>query len=117
MVLKVIISYVEKNWNNLQLCNGKEWLLIADVFVGQWTDEVKKIIEENNGKDVSVPNSMAHIFELLNLTVTRLVKAFLHKNVQDWYSNEFIKNRRQTSYYFETLSCIMGDKVLRQIAK
>ena len=38
------IPYVKKTRNNQQLRNNMEWLLIADVFKGQWTDGIKKII-------------------------------------------------------------------------
>lgn len=88
---KVIIPHVQKTRKGLQLRNDKEWLLIADVFKGQWTDGVKKIIEESNGKVVPVPANMTHIFQPLDLTVNRASKAFLRKLSQDWYSNEIQK--------------------------
>ena len=38
-----------------------------------------------------VQANMTHIFQPLDLTVNRCSKAFLHKNAQDWYSNEIRK--------------------------
>ena len=58
------------------------------IYRRQWPDEVKKIIEENNGKVVYVPNNMTHKFQSLDLTVNRCCKAFPRKNGQDWYSND-----------------------------
>lgn len=36
ILLKVLIPCVRKTRKNMQLHNGKEWLLILDVFGGQW---------------------------------------------------------------------------------
>ena len=77
VLLKVITPYVQKTRKNLQLHNDKEWLLIPDVFRGQCINEVKNIIEENNGKVVPVPNSMTGIIESLDLTVNRCCKGLL----------------------------------------
>ena len=65
--------------------------MIADVFRGQWTNAVKSIIEENNGKMMPVPGNMTNVFQPVNLTVNRSCKSFLHKHSQDWYSNEIRK--------------------------
>ena len=69
----------------------KEWLLIADVFRGQWTDAVKSIIEENNGKMTPVPANMTNVVQPLDLAVNRSCKSFLRNHSQDWYSNEIRK--------------------------
>ena len=67
---------------NLGLRRDKEWLLIADVLRGQWTDAVKSIIEGNNGKMTPVSANMTNVFQPLDLTVNRNCKTFyvnIHK--------------------------------------
>ena len=87
----VIIPYVKETRNNLGLGRDKEWLLIADVFRGQWADAVKSIIEENNGKMTPVTANMTNVFQPLDLTVNRSWQSFLRNHSQDWYSNEIRK--------------------------
>lgn len=91
LLRKVIIPHVKETRKMLGLRCDKEWLLIADVFKGQWTDGVKQIVEESNGKMVPIPANMTHIFQPLDLTVNRSSKAFLRSHAQDWYSNEIRK--------------------------
>jgi len=93
ILLKVLIPYVKKTRKSLQLHYNKEWLLISNVFKGQWTDDVKKIIEESNGKVVAVPANMTHIFQPLDLTVNRASKAFLRKLSQMKFANKWSKER------------------------
>ena len=58
----------------------------------------KKIIDENNGKVVSVPNNMTYIFQPLDLTVNRSCKVFLRKIAQDWYSNEMENEKKWSKH-------------------
>ena len=58
----VLVPYIKKTRKTLGLCCDKEWLLISDAFKGQWTDGVKEIVEESNGKMVPIPANMTHIF-------------------------------------------------------
>ena len=95
LLLSVIIPYVKKMRNELELVQDKEWVLVADVFKGQWTDAVKKIVDENNGKMVPIPANMTHIFQPLDLTVNRSSKAFLRDQAQNWYSNEIRQQLEQ----------------------
>ena len=65
ILLKVLIPRVRKTRKNMQLHNGKEWLLILDIFGGQWPMKSKEINEENNGKILPVLNNMADITHTL----------------------------------------------------
>ena len=59
-----------------RICSTKEWLLIANVFKGEWTDEGMHLIEKNHGKMVPVPH-VANPFKPLDLTVNKSCTSFL----------------------------------------
>ena len=52
----------------LDLQSTKKWLLIPDIFKGQWMDKAKSLIKKY-GKMVPVPHNMANYFQPLDLTV------------------------------------------------
>ena len=41
LITKLLLPYVRKKIDELHLRNKQEWLLISDVFKGQWTDAMK----------------------------------------------------------------------------
>ena len=53
MIKKILIPYIKPKQEELNFPN-KHWLLICDVFKGQWTEAVKNVVKESNGKMVSV---------------------------------------------------------------
>ena len=102
MLNKTVIPYVKKIRKMLGLQSTKQWILVADIFEGQWTPAVKNIIKENNGFMVPIPNNMISYFQPLDLTVNHACKASLQDKAQGWYSNQLQ----------EQLSCaISPDKV------
>ena len=46
-----------------------QWLVISDVFKGHWTDKVKDLVRELNGKMVPVPNNWTNYFQSLDLSL------------------------------------------------
>ena len=91
MIDKIIMPYVKRQIVDLQLRENQEWLLIADVFKGQWTEAVKKRVAELHGKMVPVPNNMTHVFQPLDLTGNRSCKAHIRKSTHQWVTNEVQK--------------------------
>ena len=61
--------------------------MIADVFKGQWTDEVKSLIEKGTIL-VTVSHNMMNFFEPLNLKVHRSRKSFLRDIARIWYAEQ-----------------------------
>ena len=61
MIKKIIIPYIERTWEELNVPN-KPWLLIC-VFKGQWTETVKNVVKESNGEMFSVPNNWTNYFQ------------------------------------------------------
>ena len=90
MIKKILIPYIKRKREELNVPN-KPWLLICDVFKGQWTEAVKNVVEESNGKMVSVPNNWTNYFQPLDLTVNKSSKDFLRKETEGWYSQEIVK--------------------------
>ena len=76
---KVIIPYERNKRSELGLRKNQPWLLIADVFKAHLTEPVKKIVAEESGKMIPVPNNLTHKFQPLDLTVNRSCKSYLRK--------------------------------------
>ena len=51
--------------------------LVFDVFKGQCTNDVVKLLEENNIQFVIVPSNCTDRLQPLNLTVNKSVKTFM----------------------------------------
>ena len=90
MTKKILILYIKRKREELNVSN-KPWLLICDVFKGQWTEAAKNVVKESNGKMVSVPNNWTNYFQPLDLTVNKSSKDFLRKEAESWYSQEIVK--------------------------
>ena len=90
MIKKILIPYIKRKRDELNVPN-KPWLLICDVFKGQWTEAVKNVVKKSNGKMVSVPNNWTNYFQPLDLTVNKSSKDFLRKEAQSWYSQKIVK--------------------------
>ena len=90
MLQKILIPYAEAKRKELGV-SDKPWPLICDVFKGQWTDALKDVVKESNGKMVPVPNNWTNYFQPLDLTVNKNSKDFLRQEAQSWYSQEIVK--------------------------
>lgn len=88
LIKEVLIPYVVKKREEMSFRKNQEWLLIADVFKGHWTHDVKKMVHDSCGKMVPVPNNMTDKFQPLDLTVNRSCKAHLRKRTHEWFSNQ-----------------------------
>ena len=87
MVAKILIPYVKRTTQELQLRKNQEWLLISDVFKGHWAESVKESVRRSNGKMVPVPSNMTNEFQPLDLTVNQSCKAYLRKQTNTWFSD------------------------------
>ena len=88
LIEKILLLYGRNKKGELDLRSTKKWLLIADVFKGQWTDKVKSLIEKHQGKMVPVSHNMTICFQPLDLTVNRSCKSFLRDKFQLWYAEQ-----------------------------
>ena len=90
----ILIPYVENKRKEMNL-DRVPWLLISDVFKGQWTEKVKDLVRESNGKMVKVPNNWTNCFQPPDLAVNRSYKDFLRQEAQYWYSKRIVKQMQQ----------------------
>ena len=88
---EIIILYVEKEREELNLDKNQPVLLIIDVFSGQVTKPVIDKITENNIKLVKVRANMIRLFQPSDLTVNGAAKAFMKKRFIEWYSRCIIQ--------------------------
>ena len=81
MLQKILIPYVDTKRKEVGV-SDEPLLLICDVFKGQWTDAVKDVVKESNGKMVPAPNNWTNYFQPLDLTVNKSSKDFLRQEAQ-----------------------------------
>ena len=67
-------------------------LPILDVFRGQMTNEVTKLLKEKNILFVKVPNNMTHLLHPLDLSVNSWVKRWIRQQFSDWYAEQIRLN-------------------------
>ena len=76
---KIILPHVTQKRKHLNLDDSHSALVIFDVFKGQCTDNVFKLLEENNIEVVIVPSNCTNRLQPLDLTVNKSVKTFYAK--------------------------------------
>ena len=84
----IILPYVEGKRKELELSVDQPALAIFDVFKGQQTEGVLKILEENNILVVSVPANCTDRLQPMDLSVNKSVKEFMRSKFRDWYSDQ-----------------------------
>ena len=72
--------------NELKLSSDQPALAIFDVFKGQQTEDVTKLLEENNIHVVSVPANCTDRLQPMDLSVNKSVKEYMRSKFRDWYS-------------------------------
>ena len=90
-----MVPYVKKIRQKLSLPEDQQWLLIADVFKGHWTDAVVTKVKRSNGKMCVITNNMTNIFQPLDLSVNGSCKSFSRREAQFWYSLQIEKQRKE----------------------
>ena len=93
MLENVIIPYVEKQRVSLNLDFDHPALLIMDVFKGQMTCAVRKLLNENHILMEKVPANLTYLFQPLNVQggPNGYVKRFMKKKFTLWYSDHVIR--------------------------
>ena len=91
MLNEVIIPYVKKQRLDLGLEPEHKALVIMDVFTGQMTSDVTKLLDDNHILVTKVPANMTRFYQPLDLTVNGNAKRFMAKKFNKWYSEEISK--------------------------
>ena len=85
---EIIVPYVKKQRLDLGLSPTQKALVIMDVFTGQMTSEVTKILADNDILVTKVPANMTRFYQPLDLTVNGNAKRFMAKKFNNWYSEK-----------------------------
>ena len=90
---EIIIPYVTKERERLELKNDQAALLIMDVFKGQMTSPVLKVLSDNNILLQSVPANFTYLFQPLDVQggPNGFVKRLMKKKFTDWYAEQITK--------------------------
>ena len=107
---EIVFPYLKSEKERLNLPADQKSLLIYDVFRGQTTEKVTKIIEENDCVILYVPANMTNFFQMLDLNVNGYAKEFLKKKFELWYS-EKVQNQLEAGkdIYDVTVSMKLSD--------
>ena len=86
MMRKIIIPYVEEKRRRLHLSNSHPAVLIMDVFKGQMTDAVKKVLKENRILLEKVPANLTYLFQPLD--VQGGPNGYMKSKFTLWYADQ-----------------------------
>ena len=62
--------------------------MIADVFTGQMTSEVRENLQKNSILANNDPANMTRFYQPLDLSVNESAKRFIAKKLNGWYSDQ-----------------------------
>ena len=82
---EIILPHVQKERAKLRRGYQKT-LLIFEVFGGQATDKIFKILKDNHILVTKVPANMTHLFQPLDLTVNKAAKDYTKQKFSDWFT-------------------------------
>ena len=86
---EIILPHVQKERTKLR-CRNQKALLIFDVFQGQTTDKIFKVLKDNHILVTKVPANMTHLFQPLDLTVNKASKDYTKQKFSDWFTRHII---------------------------
>ena len=92
IINEIVLPYFECQMKSVGLDENFRALLILDVFCGQMTNEVIKLLKEKNIFFVKVPNNMIHLLQPLDLSVNCWVQRWMRQQFFDWYAEQIRLN-------------------------
>lgn len=87
----IIVPYVTEKRKQLGLSSNHPALVIFDVFKGQCTEEVCKLLGDNNILYTLVPANCTDQLQPLDLSVNKPAKDFMKRQFQNWYGEMICK--------------------------
>ena len=90
-IKRIIIPYVVQTRVKLKLSSDYPALVLFDVFKGQCTDAVYKLLDENNILHVMIPANLTDQLQPLDLSVNKPAKEQMRWKFQDWYGEIICK--------------------------
>ena len=87
-IAEVIVPFVNRKREDLELNNDHPALAIFDHFKGQLTGRVRQALEDHNIHSVLIPAAYTGELQPIDISVNKVVKSFLHSKFSQWYSDE-----------------------------
>ena len=87
----IIIPYISNMRSRLGLDENHPALVLFDVFKGQCTESVFKMLEENNIFHVLIPPNCTDRLQPLDLSINKPAKDFMKRQFQNWYASIILK--------------------------
>ena len=117
LIKEVLVPYVRKVRQKISLPEDQQWVLIADVFKGHWTDAVVTEVRRSNGKMCAIQNNITNIFQPLDLSVNKSCKSSLRREAQSWCSlqteNQMKESKKTHEVNVDTRISIMKPKMVK----
>lgn len=90
-IQSIIIPYVNKERESLGLSNDHCALVLFDVFKGQCTAAVLKLLDDNHILYVTIPSNCTDRLQPLDVSINKPAKDFLRTKFQEWYGLEICR--------------------------
>ncbi len=84
---RIIVPYVDRKRKELNVPSDQPALAIFDVFKGQQTEDVIRLLQETSIPAVSVPANCTDRLQPMD-HVNKSVKEFMRSKFRDWYSTQ-----------------------------
>ena len=84
---EIILPHFQKEQAKLR-CENQKALLIFNVFRGQTTNKIFKVLRDNHILVTKVPANMTHLFQPLDLTVNKAAKDYTKQKFSDWFTSQ-----------------------------
>ena len=85
---KLLLPYIKNKRKELQLEPDYPALVMFDVFKGQCSVKLFKILEDNHVSVVLVPPNCTDRLQPLDISINKPAKNFLREQFQDWYADQ-----------------------------
>ena len=96
----IIVPYVTDKRKQLGLRSNHVALVIFDVFKGQCTEEVCKLLGDNNILYMLIPANCTDQLQPLDLIVNKPAKDFMKRQFQNWYGATFSSTTNRIIHLF-----------------
>ena len=91
-IQSVIIPYVQRKRKELSLAVTFPALAVFDVFKGQTTDAVFRMLRDNHIYVISIPANCTDKLQPMDLSVNKALKQSMKQQFSQWYSSMIYQN-------------------------
>ena len=85
---EVIVPYVDRKRDDLDLSCDYPAVAIFDHFKGQLMVRVTQVLQENNIHSVLIPAAFTGELQPMEISVNKVVKSFIRNKFSEWYAEQ-----------------------------